>query len=408
MAAVEIAAPPRGRWVMLALVTLVQVSAAVGTQGLGAMTGIVHDEFGLSDLQVGLMVTAAGAVPVAALFVVGDLVDRHGERWVLAAGCLVMTAGLAGAGAAPAYPVVLACLVLAGAGYSTVQPGGSTSISAWFPAGRRGVAMGIRQAGLPVGGAVAAVALPALATALGWRAAFFGAAVVVLAGGVVFAAAYRPAPGRAGGGPGPGRGSEDGSGGLVSRLGETLREPWMRPVLATGVPMVGLQFGLTAYLALFVRSAFHRPLSQGVLLLGLLQVCGVAGRVALAAWSDRSRRPRLVTVRAGMIVTGGSLAVLAVLPAGTPPAVLAGVTAVLGLAGIGWYGPWVAHIADAAPAGGTGRALGAAMAANQVAIVAAPPAVGLLRDLTGSYRPGWLAFAAVTVLAAVSARTRPP
>ncbi|MFJ9692850.1 hypothetical protein [Kitasatospora sp. NPDC101183] len=57
----------------------------------------------------------------------------------------------------------------------------------------------------------------------------------------------------------------------------------------------------------------------------------------------------------------------------------------LGFVGIGWYGPWVAHVAESAPAGRTGSALGLAMAANQVVVVLAPPLLGWLRDATGGF-----------------------
>jgi hypothetical protein len=38
-------------------------------------------------------------------------------------------------------------------------------------------------------------------------------------------------------------------------------------------------------------------------------------------------------------------------PAGREPAVAAGVFVWLGFFGFGWYGPWVAHVTEAAPPG---------------------------------------------------------
>jgi MFS family permease len=45
----------------------------------------------------------------------------------------------------------------------------------------------------------------------------------------------------------------------------------------------------------------------------------------------------------------------------------------LGFFGLGWYGPWVAYLAEIAPADKVGLTLGAAMALNQLGIIAAPP-----------------------------------
>ena len=41
--------------------------------------------------------------------------------------------------------------------YSVSQPGGSKVILKWFPNENRGLAMGIRQAGIPIGGALTGV-----------------------------------------------------------------------------------------------------------------------------------------------------------------------------------------------------------------------------------------------------------
>ncbi|MBF2969578.1 nitrate reductase molybdenum cofactor assembly chaperone [Pseudomonas aeruginosa] len=77
------------------------------------------------------------------------------------------------------------------------------------------------------------------------------------------------------------------------------------------------------------------------------------------------------------------------------------VVAWLGFFGFGWYGPWVAYVADTAPVGKTGFALGLAMAINQLAIVLAPPALGLLKDFSHSFVPGWLALCLMAAVALV-------
>ena len=381
---------------MLAVVTLTQVSASFATQGLGALTGAMHDAFRLSTLSVGLMVTAVGLAPVFSLFVVGHLVDRHGERWVLASGALIMTAGLAATTLSPNYSIVLICLFVAGIGYSTVQPGGSKSISSWFPSRQRGVAMGVRQAGLPIGGTLAAAALPPVAHAFGWQAAFAVTAAVALAGGVVFTLTYRPSPDH----NEPPLASSTPSQ-LLYGLARILRQAWMRPILWSGIPLVGAQFGITAYLMLFVRDHFHRPLSEGAILLTVLQIGGVIGRIVLAAWSDRPRLSRLAAVRISMACSALLLAPLPVLPTRTAFGVLIAITAVLGFFVIGWYGPWVAHVADAAPSNSVGRATGGAMAANQVAIIAAPPLLGLVHDTSGTYLTVWWILAAIIAACAL-------
>ena len=71
----------------------------------------------------------------------------------------------------------------------------------------------------------------------------------------------------------------------------------------------------------------------------------------------------------------------------------------LGFFGLGWYGPWVAYLAETAPADQVGLTLGAAMALNQLGIIGAPPLLGLVHDLTGSYVPLWACVVAVLAVA---------
>ena len=54
---------------------------------------------------------------------------------------------------------------------------------------------------------------------------------------------------------------------------------------------------------------------------------------------------------------------------------------------------------ETAPPGRTGFALGLAMAANQIAIVLAPPTLGLLRDATGGFAAPWGLLLAMTCVA---------
>ncbi|MFS8172355.1 hypothetical protein [Vreelandella titanicae] len=77
---------------------------------------------------------------------------------------------------------------------------------------------------------------------------------------------------------------------------------------------------------------------------------------------------------------------------------LSGLMAWLGFFGFGWYGPWVAYVAESAPADKTGFVLGLAMAINQLAIVSIPPLLGWLLDISDSFMLGWSLLIAMTLL----------
>ena len=221
--------------------------------------------------------------------------------------------------------MLLFWLFIAGLGYSATQPGGSKSVSAWFRGDRLGLAMGIRQAGLPLGGAVAAAILPALAAASGWRAAFVAGALATLAGGLVFALIYRPPRDEA-------EAASKRATLSVATVAGLLRQPWMRSAMVTGLALVSAQYGILTWLMLYLRDHAHIALTRGAFFLALAQLAGVLGRIALAAWSDRpGLRFRLLTL--SMIAVAGGVLLLMFVPPGTPEPALALLAAWLGFSG---------------------------------------------------------------------------
>ena len=371
------------RWLILAVATVLQAGAAFVTQGIAVLAGYLQKDLHLSTTQVGLLITASSVAPIFTLLFVGDLLDRKPERSIIGVGMLIMALGLVGAGVAPGFLVLCAALFVVGMGYSTVQPGGSRSVSQWFNGHQLGIAMGVRQAGLPLGGAPAAAVLPFLVGVQGWRAAFLWSVAVVLAAGLLFWAVYRP----------PNLPAHSNKRAVLSVvfLIRMVRQRWMQRVVWSGMALVGTQYGIVVFLMLFLRDRFGMPLHEGGWLLLLMQLCGGVGRIVLSVWSDRcgTSGDRFVPVGSSMVVTCLGLLALVNLPTDVSRFWLHALIAVLGFFALGWYGPWVTYIADSAPADSVGLALGAAMTLNQIAIVLTPPALGMVHDATGDYVAVW-------------------
>jgi MFS family permease len=371
------------RWLILAVATVLQAGAAFVTQGIAVLAGYLQKDLHLSATQVGLLITASTVAPIFTLLFVGDLLDRKSERAIIGAGMLIMALGLVGACVAPGFLALCAALFVIGMGYSTVQPGGSRSVSQWFHGHQLGIAMGIRQAGLPLGGAAAAAALPFLVGVRDWRAAFLFSVAVVLASGLLFWAVYRP----------PTLADRPGKRAVLTVffLVRMVRQRWMQRVVWSGMALVGTQYGIVVFLMLFLRDRFGLPLREGGWMLLSMQLCGGVGRIVLSIWSDRCGKTgdRFVPVAVSMLATGIGLLALIGLPVDAPRSWLFGLIAVLGFFALGWYGPWVTYIADSAPADSVGLALGAAMTVNQIAIVLTPPALGMLHDAARDYDAVW-------------------
>ncbi len=349
-----------------------------------------------------MLVSAAQLVPVIGLLVAGELLDRFDERFVVGVGTLIVGCSLCVAALVNSYTELLIILVILGFGYSTAQPGGSKSVSNWFEGSQLGFAMGIRQAGLPLGGAMAILLLPFIAVEYSVQSAFLAGGVVALVGALLFMLLYRsPAPS-----PCSPKEQSDLSDIIQSRL-SMVSEPSMRNIMVTGACLTAAQYAISVFLVLYLHSALGLDSFMATMMFFLVLGSGIVGRISLAAWSDRCKAGRYYPV---MICLGAVTALLILLPLvkGLDIAILSIFMAATGFFVYGWYGPWVAYVAETAPADRKGFALGMAMTANQISVILTPPLVGLLRDMFGSYTYGWgvLAVASAVVLFTTSRRNQ--
>lgn len=380
------------RWVILAVATFAQASACFFVQGLGSIALTLKSEMNLSSLQIGALVSAAQLVPLAGLLIAGELLDRYSERFVVGLGAIIVGASLCAAALATAYTELLIALILLGLGYSTAQPGGSKSISKWFKGGQLGFAMGIRQAGLPLGGAMATLLLPVIAGRYSIQAAFLAGGSIALLGALLFMLLYRTPEAR--------ERTEKKHINLASAVSSRLSmvaHPGMRKIMLSGASLTACQYTISVFLVSYLHISLGLEISAAAMMFFVLLAAGIAGRIILAAWSDHCKAGRYYPVLTCLFAVATLLMLLPFLEAQN----LAIVSAFMALTGFfvyGWYGPWVAYIAETAPADRQGFALGMAMTANQVSAVLVPPIIGLSQDSLGTFTYGWVALAIVSIL----------
>src|SRR5262245_33851175 len=143
--------------------------------------------------MLGAVLTAGLVGSGVSLIAAGVAVDRYGARTVTLAGTALGTASRAGAAFASGPALLIPLLFLFGVGTSAIPIAGIGAIFRVYPAFRRAWALGVRQTAVPIGGIVAAVALPPLAHAGGTRAALLFCAALLGSLGGVFGIASGPA-----------------------------------------------------------------------------------------------------------------------------------------------------------------------------------------------------------------------
>lgn len=379
------------RWVILVIATLTQLAAALASQGIGAWAPFAQQALQVSNRDIGLLAALLNCVPIAGLVAVGPLLDRYGDKLPIFTGMVFLGFSMICLGAASSHGVLAVTMLVMGLGYTPIQPGGSKAIYHWFPARERGLAMGIRQAALPLGGACAAAFFPYMITHSGWMTAMRVAAGVIAFAALVHMVFFRNAP------------SVRPAAAPRLKLSYLFHYARFRRVAMVGAAMVGVQATIAVFWALFTHQHFGLSLPMASWQLFAMQLSGAAGRVLLSAISDRVHDGRRRVVLACALVTLAALALAVSLPTGTNAGVILVCSAMIGTFGFGWYGPWVVWLSDGAEPAHVGRVLGAAMSVNQVAIALSPLMFGFLLDLAPYPDGAWLSVAALLTLAAVGA-----
>jgi predicted MFS family arabinose efflux permease len=132
-----------------------------------------RSELALSDTQLGLLVTSFVLVYMLTSPVFGALGDRGRRPRLVAMGVLIWSLATAAAGFARGFAGLFVARAAVGVGeaaYGTISPG---LLADLFPRARRGRAMAIFFAAIPIGSALGYVVGGLVSHAWGWRAAFF-------------------------------------------------------------------------------------------------------------------------------------------------------------------------------------------------------------------------------------------
>jgi MFS family permease len=360
---------------VLAAGTLAQASFSASSVGLPALGPALKSHYGLSLSETGVVLGAIGIGMLFTLLPWGLVADRVDERWVIATGLTGAAGALAAASATHGFAAVTGTLVATGALGASVNAASGRAIMAWFPSSELGMALGIRQTAIPIGGALGALALPALASTGGTRVAFLFLAGACLTGAVIAAVFVR------------GGSREEPELGEVT---QPLRDPRMW-LLGTGTGLyLVAQIGLTAFVVLFLHQHHHVSGHAAGAVLAAIYVLAIAARIGSGRISDRlgSRLEPLRTIGVALALFTAAVAVATE----APLALLVPLFVVAGVLSMSWNGLAYASAAEMAGAARTGAALGFQQTLLGVVVAASPPVIAAIA--THSWRAAFFVAAA--------------
>jgi MFS family permease len=300
------------------------------------------------------------------------------------------------------WPMIVFAAVLMGIGYGPSPPAGSDLLNRTAPPRHRALIFSVKQAGVPLGGAVCGVLLPAAAALWGWRWTLILTALASAA----IALAIQPFRARFD----DSRPALDARPSFVAmfspaRLADPLRAIRLAPGLASaaaaGICFAWAQGAIFNLYVTFLAEDRGFGLAAAGAAFAALQTVGVGARVAMGFLADRigSARRTLILLALG---SAALTAVTALVGADWPwPAVLAAAAAA-GVTVPSWNGVFLAEVARLAPRERVGEATAGATFFCFIGYVVGPATSAALIAASGSYTLTFLVAAAFPLAAALA------
>lgn len=376
---------PESPYEVLALFTTAMVGASLLITATGALMPFFSTALNLGQTQLGLILSIQLLGSVAMTSVAGLLTDRFGDKTVVLWSGVLMGAALMAAALFQNYAWLILTLAIYGVGYAAVTPAGSHAIIFFFKKADRGLAMGVRQCGVPLAGIVGSLLLPAIATRFDYRAALLAAGVVTLLAGTLASKLYRE--------PHELQGERVPVREMLVEMIQIAREARLILLTLTSMVLICGQFALLGFLTLTLthQAGYGVPLAVG--LFTVSQAGAVGGRLAWGWMSDHwfggSRTlPLALACVLVAIIALGFAAITPDLQLGL--AVLLALA--IGFAAEGWLGLGVIGMAEIGGEEHSGSALGVGLSWTLAAAFVTPTLFGALVEAHG-FPFAWRALA---------------
>ena len=358
------------RWSMLAIALSATLCANVFINGAAFLIPTLHTERGLDLAEAGLLSSMPSFGMVVTLIAWGYVVDRVGERIVLALGSALTAAAAFAAASVDSLVAVGAFLLLGGMAAASSNSASGRLVVGWFPPDRRGLVMGIRQTAQPLGVALGALVIPRLAESHGVSVGLLFPALVCAVSAVVCAVAVidPPRPARA------------------EAAEQELANPYRGSAVlwrihAVSVLLVVPQVMVWTFTLVWLMSDRGWSAASAGALVTLAQMLGAGGRIAAGRWSDMVGS-RLRPIRSIALAAAAAMGLLALTGYLDSPISVA-VMVVASVITVSDNGLAFTAIAEIAGPFWSGRALGTQNTSQLLTAAIAPPLFGALIGVAG-------------------------
>jgi nitrate/nitrite transporter NarK len=353
--------------------------------GIAAIGPFLIAAFSLSKSTFGLLLSAIALLGAVISPGVGTLADRIGGVRLMRWSFLVCIAVPAGMALSPTFPVLFAIGLVGGFVSAAANPATNTLVASYVPIHRRGFAVGVKQAGGPLGIAIAGVVLPPIASTWGWEWAMASAGALPIVGLTLLwlSGAQRSA--------------------TLPRTPRADRPPLGSRIWRLAINAAAIGAGLGSMLGFIAVFAVDEVGIGETAAGAMLTVLGFVGFVARLVWGAiADRRPSST----GLLAAVGLSSVLAAVGIWSSGRygvwVLVGSTILLGISAMSWTSVGMFAVINESSLERSGAASGVVSAGFIGGLSVGPVLFGALADLTGGYSASFVMVITVFALSAVA------
>jgi ACS family hexuronate transporter-like MFS transporter len=160
------------RWTVCALIFFATTVNYLDRQVIGILKPILESDLHIDEADYGYIITAFQMFYAFGMLLAGRLIDKFGTKIGYGISVLIWSIAAMGHALAKGGIGFGFWRGLLGVSESGNFPAAIKAVAEWFPKKERALATGIFNSGTNVGAIIAPLAVPAIAVALGWQAAF--------------------------------------------------------------------------------------------------------------------------------------------------------------------------------------------------------------------------------------------
>jgi sugar phosphate permease len=387
-------------WTILGILTIAQLVMSMGAYTWGPLAPVLRDEFNLSRAQIGTITSVQYFTAVIIAIPSGIAVDKLGARIMLIISLIVMGIPFAVMALAKSYLFFIVFAAVGGLGYGVINQVSTKGIMYWFSTRFRATAMGIKQTGVTLGGAIIAVLLPALTVVYSWRLGVLVVGILMLAVAFLSLIFYKERS----------ISLDEGVSSDVAPTSKKGKKGSLLKVMSNPVllilclitPLMAFgQTGIASFLVLYLEEDLNFSVGLAGGCLTVAMIAGTIGRIGWGIISDRLfAGDRIMPIIILSVIACIGATGTAFLSKGSPLWLPFFWSILMGGTFIGWNAVLITLAAELAGKELAGSIMGILLTITWIGIIISPLIFGYIADSVGYYW-SWLLIAVLALLSTV-------